>query len=479
MSENSGARTSRTPPGLFGEQYENALEARYTILYRAYESMDESEDPVGAHSIRSEMEDIAEAFYRSRQARAAEAVRVFKETGRARAGYWHLRVGGSLSSTTLYLQTLARTYELRHFYRPEDHALSVSLENHLQKDMQLTERSSDLVYLHITFISIPPLSGLPFPHYPHPRSTPVFRQASQQQAAAAVQPAGPRPSQQRLYWQRRRAVLGLDNTETEGRLQDRLQLRNRAQPTPSSGGERHMTPADALDPVVPIYEEYSEPIPISPSHNRQAGHFTPPSSPGDPPRVFTVQQAMAEWYASHLIRVMVHPGSYRPGSGGSDRKLWGDKSSYQRKWEGTGRTCDEFADVDPEVRPILNELVRIHSRPKPRHPASEPHDPYHLMWKNRNGTSPSLVAYFADVILRMDLDPSTVIAAVWYLQGMALHEGDVDEGDKMREKGYALRLALRRTAGEHDEAQERRVGLLGLTLAARWLDDNKYHLSGW
>jgi hypothetical protein len=368
---------------------------------------------------------------------------------------------------------------LRHFYRPDDHALSVSLENHHQKDMQLTERSSDLVYLHITFISTLPLCGLPFRHYPDLRSTHVIHQASQQQAAAAVQPAEPQPSQQRLYWQRRRAVLGMDNTETEGRLQDRLQLRNRAQPAPSSGRERHMTPAAALDPVLPIYGEYSEPISISPSHNRQAGHFTPPSSPGDPPRVFTVQQAMAEWYARHLIRVMVHPGSYRPGSGGSDRKLWGDKSSYQRKWEGTGRTSDEFADVDPEVRPILTELVRIHSRPKPRDPASEPHDPYHLMWKNRNGTSPSLVAYFADVIRRMDLDPSTVVAAVWYLQGMALHEGDVDEGDKMREKGYALRRALRATAGEHDEAQERRVGLLGLTLAARWLDDNKYHLSGW
>jgi hypothetical protein len=82
------------------------------------------------------------------------------------------------------------------------------------------------------------------------------------------------------------------------------------------------------------------------------------------------------------------------------------------------------------------------------------------------------VAFVYDMMQRMSIPPTTVVAAVWFLKGLGLHEGD-------GESGFALRQFLGEQRWGDLEAVEKRVATLGLLLSGKWLDDNAYLTKSW
>ena len=72
----------------------------------------------------------------------------------------------------------------------------------------------------------------------------------------------------------------------------------------------------------------------------------------------------------------------------------------------------------------------------------------------------------------MSVEHTSVVAAVWFLGGLGLHQGD-------GAKGSELRSILRCLASTEVEAVEKRVAMLGLLLAGKWLDDNSFLNKSW
>ena len=72
----------------------------------------------------------------------------------------------------------------------------------------------------------------------------------------------------------------------------------------------------------------------------------------------------------------------------------------------------------------------------------------------------------------MTISTTAVVAGVWYLSGLGLHDGD-------GQKGAELRQVFRGERWDDLEAVEKRVAALGLLLAGKWLDDNSFLSKSW
>lgn len=192
---------------------------------------------------------------------------------------------------------------------------------------------------------------------------------------------------------------------------------------------------------------------IHPAYNS----YVPTAVPFQEFRQLSLNEALATWYAEQVVTVLVKPGMFRPGENGACEDTWGTVGREREGWARIGQPV-------PAIPP--------HRRMSGRDPTCETYDPWGVMWKNEAGLSSRLVVFIYDLIQRMTIGPTSVVSAVWYLHGLGLHEGDGT-------KGMAIRGLLRKMYSTDDEAVERRVALLGLLLAGKWLDDNSFLTKSW
>jgi hypothetical protein len=189
------------------------------------------------------------------------------------------------------------------------------------------------------------------------------------------------------------------------------------------------------------------------------------------PTVQAMNSAFSEWYVDQVIDLLVKPGYFRPGVGGSAEEEWGPGGREREGWVRVGRTPPDYSKAwgrmgMPTTPRPLPRLLRQ------RRPETEPLDPWNVMWNNQPKRSTTLVAYVHDMIQRMSISPTSVVTAVWFLAGLGLHEGDGI-------KGFALRQFLGEQRWGDLEAVEKRVATLGLLLAGKWLDDNSFLTKSW
>ncbi|KAK8864212.1 hypothetical protein IAR55_001458 [Kwoniella newhampshirensis] len=185
----------------------------------------------------------------------------------------------------------------------------------------------------------------------------------------------------------------------------------------------------------------------------------------------SVNAAFAMWYAGQVIDVLVTPGQYRPGVGGAADELWGPRGREKDAWLRVGRSPPDYSKpwgrMGMTQTPVPKPRTVLHRRPE-----LEVQDPWNVSCSRRNKPSPDFVSFILDTIQRMTISPTALVAAVWYLNGLGLHEGDGPKGAELREFLREYRLY-------EPEAVERRVATLGLILAGKWLDDNSFLTKSW
>ncbi|ORX36840.1 hypothetical protein BD324DRAFT_651321 [Kockovaella imperatae] len=235
-------------------------------------------------------------------------------------------------------------------------------------------------------------------------------------------------------------------------------------------GEYQSGPGGWRAPVMePRHVLLNECVPTPHDTFRYPASFVEPLT--EPPSRDDVLQALAEWYVDQVVSFMVKPGCFRPGVGGSSEEIWGLRGRELAAWERVGRTAPDYSK--PWGRMGMTATpVQPARRPRSRSPASAPHDPWNILWSNTPTRSTSLVHFVKDVLVRMSVDDTSVVAAVWFLGGLGLHESD-------GAKGSELRSLLRAASTTEVEAVEKRVAMLGLLLAGKWLDDNSFLNKSW
>ncbi|WWD17490.1 hypothetical protein CI109_101931 [Kwoniella shandongensis] len=185
----------------------------------------------------------------------------------------------------------------------------------------------------------------------------------------------------------------------------------------------------------------------------------------------SVNAAFAMWYAAQVINILDIPGQYRPGVGGASDELWGPGGREKDAWLRVGRSPPDYSK--PWGRMGMTQTPVPKPRPvHHRRPELEARDPWNVAWSHADKPSPDFVSFILDMIQRMTISPTALVAGVWFLQGLGLHEGDGT-------KGAELRDFLREYRSYEPEAIERRVATLGLILAGKWLDDNSFLTKSW
>jgi hypothetical protein len=196
-----------------------------------------------------------------------------------------------------------------------------------------------------------------------------------------------------------------------------------------------------------------------------------PVSPSVKPTTDAINIAYSRWYADQVIDLLVKPGQFRPGVRGSSDAVWGPMGRIKDEVDRTGRPSLHYPK--PGGRMGMPDTPPLSQRKGPqRFPEYETRDPWNVLWCNQPETSPSLVAYVHEMMTRMTIAPSSVIAAVWYLTGLGLHRGDGEKGSRLRE--FFVEHAWMDL-----ESVEKRVATLGFLLAGKWLDDNSFLSKSW
>ncbi len=235
-------------------------------------------------------------------------------------------------------------------------------------------------------------------------------------------------------------------------------------------------------PAVPSPMEYRAPVLTSRhTQSQEMVAFTPhdtyryPQSPppasddSEPPpmeiaRSPPVNTALAQWYVEQVVDLLLQPGQFREPVGGAS-ELWGAAGVERASW-------DRLAQDDSDSFDLWYRASSMNRLKSLRNVRVEPYDPYVLACGHGEIVNANLVAYFDEVIARMAIPTSSVVAALWYLKGIGLHEGDGPTG-------FRLRRLLKQVWGTSPFAIEKRVAVLGLMLAGKWLDDNSYLVQSW
>ena len=190
-----------------------------------------------------------------------------------------------------------------------------------------------------------------------------------------------------------------------------------------------------------------------------------------------INDSFARWYVDEVINYLLKPGQYRIGTGGQSEEIWGV--------DGRARDCFDrvgipFPDVVAETAPwervdmSIGRTVRNVNRSEyavSRHPEYEIHDPYRVTARG-GGRSDHLVSFIVEILGRMAISPTAVVNAVWFVRGLGLHQGDGEQGSKLRNLLYEQQY-------EDRDAVAKRVAMLGLILAGKWLDDNSFLTKSW
>ncbi|WVR07233.1 hypothetical protein IAU60_004274 [Kwoniella sp. DSM 27419] len=185
----------------------------------------------------------------------------------------------------------------------------------------------------------------------------------------------------------------------------------------------------------------------------------------------TMHAAFAVWYANQVIGLLVVPGQYRPGVGGASEDVWGVGGREKDGWLRVGRSPPDYSKPWGRMG-MTHTPVLAPRKVFSRRPELESRDPWNVSWVHANKPTVSFVNFILDMIQRMNISTSSIVAAVWFLTGLGLHDGDGP-------KGSALRALLREHRSDGIEAVERRVAILGLMLAGKWLDDNSFLTKSW
>ncbi|KAK4684787.1 hypothetical protein P7C73_g5379, partial [Tremellales sp. Uapishka_1] len=181
--------------------------------------------------------------------------------------------------------------------------------------------------------------------------------------------------------------------------------------------------------------------------------------------------ALAQWYGEQVIKVLVSPGYFRAGTGGSADSEWGMAGREKEGWVRVNRNPPEYKS--PWGRMGMTSTPVYADRPaRQRRLEREVRDPFGVSWSGDMSASTSLLFFIKDMIARMTISPTAIVLAVWYLRGLGLHEGDGS-------KGQELRAFLREIKGQEQAGVEKRVAMLGLLLAGKWLDDNSFLTKSW
>ncbi|WVO16376.1 hypothetical protein L204_104051 [Cryptococcus depauperatus] len=188
------------------------------------------------------------------------------------------------------------------------------------------------------------------------------------------------------------------------------------------------------------------------------------------PDVDTVNAAFSVWYAQQVIQFLVVPGQLRQATGGASDEKWGAAGREVDSWSRVGRVPLDAANSWGRMGMIQTTFPAISM--SSRRPNFEQHDPWNVEWAHARKPSATFTSFILDMIQRMTISPSALVAAVWYLAGLGLHEGDGVKGAK-------LRKFLREHVSCEPEAVEKRVAMLGLILAGKWLDDNSFLTKSW
>jgi len=183
-----------------------------------------------------------------------------------------------------------------------------------------------------------------------------------------------------------------------------------------------------------------------------------------------LNDALSAYYVTEVTRLLVEPGQFRPGVGGQSEEIWGKAGRVREEYERVGLPAPDpshagyWGRMGMPTGPIAQP-----SRHRARTLQYEPYDPYKLL-RHRHHPRSTVVAFVKDILTRMTISPTAVITALWYLKGLGLHQGDGDKGEILR--GY-----LHEATDEDDVLK--RVVVLGLVLAGKWLDDNSFLTKSW
>ncbi|TYJ53434.1 hypothetical protein B9479_005931 [Cryptococcus floricola] len=209
--------------------------------------------------------------------------------------------------------------------------------------------------------------------------------------------------------------------------------------------------------------------PITPhdTYSYPAEHiYTAPALMAEP-NVENVNAAFAVWYAQQVVNLLVYPGQFRTATAGAADEEWGpagrEKDGYERMGMSSPTAFAHQWSRMAATSPVFASCRRVEF---------EQHDPWNISWAHAIKPSSTLVSFVLDMIQRMTISPSALVAGVWFLAGLGLHEGD-------GKKGAGLRKILRESVSCEPEAVERRVATLGLILAGKWLDDNSFLTKSW
>lgn len=177
-------------------------------------------------------------------------------------------------------------------------------------------------------------------------------------------------------------------------------------------------------------------------------HMTPGSG------LDTPLYAILHWYAQKVVTYLVQPGMYRPGRGGQSDAEWGPRAIVRNEFERTGLGVVYPSSVyDPAER---QRTVHM-----------EQHDPFYIGAKHARGPSTRFFRVLVGLVNHLNLPINIIIAAVWYVSRLSLHEGDA--------RGSELRTLLNASArGSRSESVELRVAFLGLCLANRYIEDDSW-----
>lgn len=207
-----------------------------------------------------------------------------------------------------------------------------------------------------------------------------------------------------------------------------------------------------------------------PASHAEHIYVAPPPVPIEP-SADAINGAFAFWYAQQVIHLLIVPGQFRVGTNGASDEEWGpagrEKDSYLRVGVLPPDYSRSWGRMGMTTPPSTSE-----QQFSPRRPEYEARDPWNVAWAHSVKPTATFVSFILDMIQRMTISPSALVAGVWFLTGLGLHEGDGI-------KGIKLRQFLREQVSCEPEAVEKRVAMLGLILAGKWLDDNSFLTKSW
>lgn len=207
-----------------------------------------------------------------------------------------------------------------------------------------------------------------------------------------------------------------------------------------------------------------------PASHAEHIYVAPPPVPIEP-SADAINGAFAFWYAQQVIHLLIVPGQFRVGTNGASDEEWGpagrEKDSYLRVGVLPPDYSRSWGRMGMTTPPSTSE-----QQFSPRRPEYEARDPWNVAWAHSAKPTATFVSFILDMIQRMTISPSALVAGVWFVTGLGLHEGDGVKGTKLRQ-------FLREQVSCEPEAVEKRVAMLGLILAGKWLDDNSFLTKSW